>query len=155
VTYHLDEGADLTASKPDWAKLTMGSIKAGALSIVTNKSMQDMFIDLENWIRDDFGTAFATLEETDFMNGTGIKQPRGFLLDATKGGTAAAVNAITADELIDLQHALALKFRKNATFMMNDATLKLIRKLKTTDGQYLWQPGLKEGQPDTLLSARW
>ena len=152
VAYHLDEGADFTASKPDWAKLSMGAYKAGALSIVTNESMQDMFIDLESWIRDDFGVAFATLEETDFVSGTGVKQPRGFMLDATVGGTAASATAITADELIDLQHALKRKFRKNATWLMNDATVKLIRKLKTTDGQYVWQPGLKEGQPDTLLS---
>lgn len=152
VAYHLDEGADLTASKPDWAKLSMGAHKAGALSIVTNEAMQDMFIDLENWIRDDFGVAFGTLEETDFVNGTGIKQPRGFLLDATKGLDAASATAITADELIDLQHALKRQFRKNATWLMNDATVKLIRKLKGSDNQYLWQPGLKEGQPDTLLS---
>lgn len=152
VAYHLDEGADLTASTAAWAKLSMGAYKAGALSIVTNEAMQDMFIDLESWIRDDFGTAFATLEETDFVNGTGDKQPRGFLLDATKGLDAASATAITADELIDLQHVLKRKFRKNATWLMNDATVKLIRKLKGNDGQYLWQPGLKEGQPDTLLA---
>lgn len=151
VAYHLDEGADFTASKPDWAKLFMGAHKTGALSIVTNESIQDMFIDIESWIRDDFGVAFAALEETDFINGTGVKQPKGFMLDATLGVTAAAVGAITSDELIDLQHALKTKFRKNATWLINDATLKLIRKLKTLDGQYLWQPGLQAGQPDTLL----
>ena len=152
TAYHLDEGADFTASKPDFAKLSMGAHKVGALSIVTNEAMQDMFIDLENWIRDDFGVAFATLEETDFVNGTGVKQPRGFLKDATKGLDAASATAITADELIDLQHALKRQFRKNATWLMNDATVKLIRKLKGTDGQYLWQPSIKEGTPDTLLS---
>ena len=153
VAYHLDEGADFTASTPAWSKLAMGAYKAGALSIVTNEAMQDMFIDLENWIRDDFGTAFATLEENDFVNGSGIKQPKGFLKDATKGLDAASATAITADELIDLQHALKRQFRKNAVWLMNDATVKLIRKLKTpADGQYLWQPGLKEGQPDTLLA---
>ena len=152
VAYHLDEGADFTASKPDWAKLSMCAYKVGALSIVTNEAMQDMFIDLETWIRDDFGVAFATLEETDFVNGTGAKQPRGFLKDATKGLDAASATAITADELIDLQHALKRQFRKNATWLVNDATVKLIRKLKGSDNQYLWQPGLKEGQPDTLLS---
>lgn len=152
VAYHLDEGADLTASTAAWAKLAMGAYKAGALSIVTNEAMQDMFIDLETWIRDDFGMAFAALEETDFVSGTGVKQPKGFLLDATKGVTAASSTAITADELIDLQHALKRKFRKNATWLMNDATIKLVRKLKDENGQYLWQPGLKEGQSDTLLA---
>ena len=149
--FHLDEGADFTKSTPAFGKIGMGAYKTGALSVVTVESMQDMFLDIENWIRDDFGDAFAELEETDFINGTGDKQPRGFLLDATLGVTAAATAAITADELFDLQHALKSKYRKKATWLMNDATVKLIRKLKSNDNQYIWQPGLQVGQPDMLL----
>ncbi|NCB35629.1 MAG: phage major capsid protein [Clostridia bacterium] len=151
VAYHLDEGADFTPSTPSFDKLSMSAYKTGALSVVTIEAMQDMFLDLENWIRDDFGVAFATLEETDFVKGTGDKQPRGFLLDATAAATAASATAISTDELIDIQHALKRQFRKNATWLMNDATLKIIRKLKTGDGQFLWQPGLQAGQPTTLL----
>ena len=41
--------------------------------------------------------------------------------------------------------------RQGASFVMNSATLAEVRKLKTADGAFLWQPGLVEGQPDRLL----
>ena len=34
---------------------------------------------------------------------------------------------------------------------MNDATIKTIRKLKDNNGNYLWQPALTAGTPDTIL----
>lgn len=153
TAYHLDEGADFTKSTPGWDKISMGAHKIGALSVVTHEALEDIFVDVEGWLRDDFGRAFARLEEEDFTIGNGTKKPRGFLLDAAVGVTAAAAVAITADELIDLQHSLAQKYRKNARFMVSDAALKAVRKLKTTDGQYIWQPGLQAGVPGTLLGS--
>jgi HK97 family phage major capsid protein len=75
-------------------------------------------------------------------------------LGAETGVTAAAAGTITADELLDLQHSLKSGYRRRAAFIMNDATVKLIRKLKDGNGQFLWQPGLLYGQPDTLLNQR-
>lgn len=65
--------------------------------------------------------------------------------------TAAGTAAITADELVDLYYALKAPYRKNAVWILNDTTIKLIRKLKTGDGQYLWQPGIKDGEVNTIL----
>ena len=62
--------------------------------------------------------------------------------------------AITADEIIDLIHSVKSGYRKKAVFLLNDSTAKALRRLKDGNGQYLWQPGLKEGQPDKLLSYR-
>ena len=42
-------------------------------------------------------------------------------------------------------------YRQGAVFVMNSATAARIRKFKTTDGAFIWQPGLASGQPDTLL----
>ena len=149
--YHVDEGADFTASKSAIAKVPMGAHKVGALTVVTVEALEDIFIDLEGFVRDEFGKAFADMEEDDFINGDGTKKPRGVLLDATTGVTSASATAITADELLDLQSALRTNFQANATWLMSPATIKLLRKLKTTDGQYLWQPGLQAGQPSMLL----
>ena len=65
--------------------------------------------------------------------------------------TAAGAAAITADELVDLYYALKAPYRKNAIWVLNDTTIKLIRKLKTGDGQYLWQPGIKDGEQNMIL----
>jgi len=151
TAYLIAEGADFTASTPAFAKKTMKAFKVGALSYVTNEAMQDMFIDIEAWIRDDFGRAFAELEETHFLTGAGTTQPRGILTDATLGKTAASATAFTADELLDLVYSLNQKYRKVGSFLMNDSSLVKLRKLKSGDGQYIWQPSLLDGQPDRLL----
>ena len=68
------------------------------------------------------------------------------------GVTAASATAITMDEVMDLYYSLRAPYRRNAVFIMNDSTIKAIRKLKNGNGDYLWQPSLTAGQPDTLLN---
>jgi len=96
-------------------------------------------------------------EELAFINGNGTGKPTGVLNTAEVGVTSARsntnnMNAITTDEIIDLYHSLRTPYRKNAVFMSSDSTIKAIRKLKDSNGQYLWQPGLQAGQPDTILN---
>ena len=72
--------------------------------------------------------------------------------------TADAVAAVTSDELIDVYHSLPNEYRmgSNLAWFAKDSTIALIRKLKdlsggAATGNYLWQPGLQAGQPDTLM----
>ena len=154
VAYMIDEGADFTARAPKFAKMAMSAYKAGALSYVTVEAMQDMFVNMEQFIRDDYSRAFASLEEQQFISGTGSKQPTGILTGGTSALTAASSAAITADEVMDLIYAVPAEYRRKGAFLMADQTVKLLRKLKSNDNQYIWQPGLKEGQPDTLLGYK-
>ena len=150
--YLVAEGADFTASTPAFDKKTMKAYKVGALAYITHEAMQDMFLDMEAWIREDFGTAFADLEEEHFLTGTGATMPSGLIPNATLGVTAAAAAALTADELLDLMYAVNQKYRSRSAWLMNDSTVLKLRKLKGSDGQYLWQPSIQDGQPDRLLS---
>ena len=70
---------------------------------------------------------------------------------AETGVTAASSTAVTADELMDLFYSLKSPYRKKAVWVLNDSTIKAVRKLKDSTGQYLWQPSLVAGTPDTLL----
>jgi HK97 family phage major capsid protein len=147
------EGAPFIASKPDFDKVAMKAYKVGALSYITHEAMQDMFLDMESWIREDFGTAFADLEEEHFLLGAGAPTaPSGLLASADLGVAAASETAITSDELLDLLYAVNQKYRARGSWLMNDTTILKLRKLKGNDGQYLWQPSLLDGQPDRLLS---
>ena len=65
--------------------------------------------------------------------------------------TATSATAISADELISLVYALKSPYRRNAKFLMNDATVSMLRKLKDNNGAYLWQPSVQAGEPDRLL----
>ena len=91
------------------------------------------------------------------LSGDGSHKPIGLLhatLGAQVGVTTASSTAITADELIDLQHSLKSGYRRKASFIMNDAAIKAIRKLKDGQGQYLWQPSVREGVPDMILNTK-
>ena len=90
-------------------------------------------------------------EEEAFINGNGSAKPTGILQTAEVGITAAKADAITADNLIDLFYSLKSPYRRNAVWVVNDSTVKAIRKLKDNNGQYIWQAALKDGDHDTLL----
>ena len=96
----------------------------------------------------------ATTEEHLGFTGDGSGKPLGILAasgGAETGITAASATAITADELIDLFYSLKSPYRRNAVWVLNDSTIKAVRKLKDGSGQYLWQPSLTAGTPDTIL----
>ena len=128
--------------------------KVGTLIKVSEELLQDSAFDLESYIASEFSRRIGDKEEDAFLNGDGSAKPTGILHD-TLGGqvgvTAASAAAITADELVDLYYSLKAPYRKNAVWILNDATIRLIRKLKSVEGQYLWQPGLKDGEVNTIL----
>lgn len=98
------------------------------------------------------GERLGRVLNTKFTIGSGAGTAFGIVPRSTLGKETAGATAITADELIDLQHSVPRAYRKGAGFMAADAVWKAIRKLKGEDNQYIWQPGLVAGQPDTLLT---
>ena len=128
--------------------------KVGTLIKVSEELLDDSAFDLQSYISKEFTRRIGAKEEEAFLIGDGSKKPTG-ILHATAGAqvgvTAAGAAAITADELIDLYYSLKSPYRKNAIWVLNDGSIRAIRKLKDLSGQYLWQPGLRQGEPDMLL----
>jgi HK97 family phage major capsid protein len=148
----LENGA-YTESNPTFGQKQIDAYKLTDLIRVSQELLQDSAFDLESYIADEFARAFGIAEEQAFCVGTGTNQPTGIFTanGGTVGVTAAATTAITADELISLVYALKSPYRRNAKFLMNDATVAAIRKLKDLNGAYMWQPSVQAGQPDRLL----
>ncbi|MBP3805682.1 MAG: phage major capsid protein [Oribacterium sp.] len=140
-------------SDPTFDQKTIDAFKLTDLVKVSIELLQDSMFDLESYIASEFARAFGIAEEEAFCVGNGTNQPTGIFTanGGQVGVTAAANNAITADELISLVYALKSPYRRNAKFLMNDATIAAIRKLKDGNGVYLWQPSLQAGEPDKLL----
>ena len=111
--------------------------------------------NLENYIAKEFARRIGAKEEEAFFIGDGTGKPTG-IFNATGGAslgiTTASSTVITLDEVTDLFYSLKSPYRKKATFVTNDATIKAIRKLKDGNGQYLWQPSIQAGQPDTIMN---
>ncbi|MCR4629633.1 MAG: phage major capsid protein [Clostridium sp.] len=147
------ENSAYTESNPTFDQKTIDAFKLTDLVKVSIELLQDSMFDLESYIAGEFARAFGIAEEEAFCVGTGLNQPTGIF--TAKGGTvgvnAAASNAITADEMISLVYSLKSPYRRNAKFLMNDATVSIIRKLKDNNGAYLWQPSVQAGEPDRLL----
>ncbi len=145
------EEAAYNESDAAFGQVVLGAHKATTIIKVSEELLQDSFFDMTTYLARNFGKRFGLAEEAAFINGDGSGKPTGITDGSSLGVTAAGAAAITSDELIDLYHALGRPYRNNATWVMNDSTVKLVRKLKDGDSQYLWQPGLQAGQPDMLL----
>lgn len=116
--------------------------------------LQDTGINnVEGWLGGKLAERVARIQNTHFTVGTGTGQPQGIQPTAPVGVTLGTGNTttVTADGLIDLIHSLDPAYRVNARFMMNDATVSGVRKLKDTTNQYIWQPGMQAGSPDSLF----
>jgi len=150
----VDEEGTITDSDDAFSQVSIGAYKLGTLIKVSNELLNDSAFNLEAYITKEFARRIGTKEEEAFFVGDGSGKPTGIFNStggADVGVTAASATAITADELIDLFHSLKAPYRKNAVWLVNDSTVKAIRKLKDNNNNYLWQPGLTAGQPDTIL----
>ncbi|MDO4564709.1 MAG: phage major capsid protein [Clostridia bacterium] len=150
----IDEEGAFTESDDSFGQISIGAYKLGTMIKVSEELLNDSVFDLEGYISREFGRRIGAKEEEAFFTGDGSGKPTGILAatgGAQTGITAASATAITADELIDLFYSLNSPYRKNAVWLLNDATVKAVRKLKDAQGQYLWQPSLVAGTPDTIL----
>lgn len=150
----IEEGEALTFGDAAFDQVILDAHKLHVAVKVTEELLYDNAFGLENFLIEAFYKALANAEEDAFLNGDGSGKPLGILAEtggAEIGVTAASATVITADELIDLVYSLKRPYRKNASFIVNDATLAIIRKLKDGNGQYLWQPSAIAGEPDRLL----
>lgn len=161
-----------TAARPETATPAFAEIAPPSGELYANPAasqamLDDAAFDIQSWLADEIAMEFARAEGAAFVGGTGNDQPQGFLSapasaadDATRAfgalqylatGDAQGLGDAAELALIDLVHALRSGHRQGASWVMNARTLAAVRKLRASDGAFLWQPGLVEGQPDRLL----
>ena len=150
----VEEGGQLTFSDATFGQITIDAYKLAVGVKITNELLFDNAFNLEGYIIQEFGKALGNAEEDAFLNGDGNHKPLG-IFHANGGATAdvttGSVGKIDSDDILNLIYALKRPYRKNAKFIMNDATIAEIRKLKDKNGAYMWQPAMTLGEPDRLL----
>ena len=158
-----EKGARAETNTPTLTEIAINTKEIYAMPAATQTLLDDSRVDIAGWLADEVSIEFSEQESEAFINGNGVEQPKGIAAYAMAAnssyvwgkvgyitsGNASLVNDL--DKLIDLQHALKPVYRNGAAWLMNDATLATIRKMKDGDGNYIWVPGLKDGAPDTLL----
>ena len=162
------EAARPETATPSFSEIIPASGELYANPAASQHMLDDAMFDVESWLASEIATEFARAEGMAFVKGNGTNQPLGFLSSpnaATADGTrplgtlqflgtgvsAGFPASNPADKLIDLVQSLRQPYRQGAVFVMNSSTAAAIRKFKTSDGAFIWQPGLVSGQPASLL----
>jgi HK97 family phage major capsid protein len=155
-----------TAS-PTLAELAFPAMELYAMPAATATLLEDAAVNIDDWIAAEVEQVFAAQEGAAFVNGDGTNKPKGFLqytkiaeaswawtkIGYVATGTDAAFDAVEpVDAVIDLIYALKAGYRQNGNFVMNRKTQAAVRKLKDSDGQYLWSPPLQAGGRASLLT---
>ncbi len=147
-------------TSPTLGRNTIDTFELYAQPQATQKLVDDASIDIEKWVATKVADKMARLESTAFISGDGTTQPKGILTytAGTSFGHIQQINtgvsaAITADSLVNLYYSLKDDYARNATFLMHRTTVQAVRLLKDTTNQYIWQPGLSAGTPNTLMGV--
>ena len=151
----IDEEGAIPESDDAFGQVSIGAYKLGTLIKVSEELLNDSVFNLESYISKEFARRIGNKEEEAFFTGDGAGKPTGILAatgGAQVGATTAGAAAITIEEVLDLFYSLGAPYRNRAVFVLNDGTVKAIRKLKDGNGQYLWQPSLQASTPDTILN---
>lgn len=149
------EGAAINEADPTFGQGTLNAYKYPKLVQVSSELIQDTGVDLIGYLARSFGQALANGSGADMVTGNGSSKPYGVIAAAgtiaqVTGGTGVS-GAPTADDLIDLFYKVIEPYAQVGEWLMRRTTVGTVRKLKDNDGQYLWQPALQVGQPDSLL----
>ena len=151
----IGEGDEITISSASFSTVTLEVHKLAACLLTSNELLQDAYYDLEAFLSEELARAFARAEEEAFLTGDGTdNQPTGLLTTLAQSATSTLQTTgttLSADDLITLAYSVDRPYRSNASWLMSDATLSLVRKLKTTDQQYIWEPNFASEDPPKIL----
>lgn len=150
----IDEEGAYPESDDSFGQVSIGAFKVATMIKVSDELLNDNVFNLEAYISKEFGRRIGTKEEEAFFIGDGKGKPTG-ILNATGGasdGVTTATANITFDDVMDLFYSLKAPYRKKAVWVLNDTTVKALRKLKDNNGNYIWQPSVQAGVPDMILN---
>jgi HK97 family phage major capsid protein len=148
------EAGSIGVSDPTFGQNTLGAFKYGVMVQLSRELVDDQSVDLEGYLAMETGRALGNAFGAHLISGTGTGQPRGILADTTLAVTTSTgvVGVPSADNLLDLYYSVIGPYRNsaNAAYLMKDTTVGSLRKVKDSTGQYIWQPSLVAGAPDTF-----
>ena len=151
----MEENGLYPESNDTFDQISLSAYKLGTAIKVSEELMNDSVFDLETYIASEFGRRIGAAEEEAFLTGDGSKKPEGIFtkVAATKGATTEITGStVSFDNIMDVFHSLRSVYRSKAIWILNDTTIKALRKIKDNNGNYIWQPSVVVGQPDTILN---
>ena len=150
----MDEEAAYTLSDDAFGQASLSAYKVGTAIKISEELLNDAAFDLPAYITKEFARRIGAKEEEAFLVGDGKGKPTG-IFNATGGaenGATTSTANITFDDVFELFYSVKSPYRKKGIWVLNDATVKALRKLKDTTGNYIWSPSVQAGTPDLILN---
>jgi len=150
----MDEEQQYSLSDDTFGQASLSAYKLGTAIKISEELLNDSVFDLPSYIAKEFARRIGAKEEEAFFVGDGKGKPTG-IFNATGGaedGTSTTGASITFDDVMELFYSLRSPYRKKAVWVLNDSTVKALRKLKDNTGNYIWSPSVQAGVPDTILN---
>ena len=157
-----ETSAAVETATPSIDRISIALHELSALPKASQRLLDDSAFDVEGWLAGRIADKFARAEAAAFINGDGVDKPNGILNHPTVDNDVWAwgnigyvptgiAGGVDADAIVDVVYALGAQYRVNGTFVMNSKTAGVIRKLKDSDGRFLWSDGLAAGEPARLM----
>ena len=150
----MEEEEAYSLSDDSFGQIALSAYKVGTAIKISEELLNDSVFDLPSYIAKEFARRIGSKEEEAFLIGDGKGKPTG-IFNATGGaedGTSTSTANITFDDVMELFYSLRSPYRKKAVWVLNDSTVKALRKLKDNTGNYIWSPSVQAGVPDTILN---
>ena len=161
-----EAGPQAETTSPQIERISIPLHELSAMPKASQRLLDDSAFDIEGWLAGRIADRFAEAEAGAFVNGDGVDKPTGFLTHTqvandvwTWGNLGYVATGVDggfdgtnpADAIIDLVYALGARYRAGGTFVMNSKTAGAVRKIKDSDGRFLWSDGLAAGEPARLV----
>ncbi len=150
----MEEEEAYTLSDDTFGQLNLSAYKVGTAIKISEELLNDSVFDLPSYIAKEFGRRIGAKEEEAFLVGDGNGKPTGIFaaVGGAQNGATTAAASITFDDMLELFYSVKSPYRKKSVWLLNEQTLKMLRKIKDSNGQYIWQPAISAGVPDTILN---
>lgn len=150
----VDENGTYTPSDDVFGQTVLSAHKLSTAIKISEELINDSAFDMTSYISREFARRMGAKEEEAFFVGDGAGKPTGIFASSggAEIGATAQTSAITFDDVMEIFYSLRSPYRKKAVWVLNDSTVKALRKLKDSNGNYIWQPSVSAGIPDTIFN---
>ena len=148
------EGEPWGINEADFGEVVLDAYKLATSIRVSDEMLEDGGVDIEEYIRKIYAERIGEAEEEAFVRGNGKGKPLGLIYQAPMGAISELEGDITLDDILNLEYSVKQAYRENAVWLMSEDAYHKLRRIPHYDGRPLWNPNLKEGEPEYLFGHR-
>lgn len=148
------EGEPWGINEADFGEVVLDAYKLATSIRVSDEMLEDGGVDIEEYIRKIYAERIGEAEEEAFVRGNGKGKPLGLIYQAPMGAISELEGDITLNDILNLEYSVKQAYRDNAVWLMSEDAYHKLRRIPHYDGRPLWNPNLKEGEPEYLFGHR-